>query len=97
MRSAVVVTIPTAWLALALCLVAVAAWWWFVARPLMAAWQRRVDRFIERRYQQKLHELKFGPRSYTPEQAEVIERSVRERRPLDAPALPLEPAEGQDA
>lgn len=48
------------------------------------------------RLRDALDELKFGPRSYTPEQAEVIERAVAERRPLTAPALPPEPAEGDE-
>jgi hypothetical protein len=36
-----------------------------------------------------LHDLKFGPRSYTPEQAAVIRRAVAERKPLSVAPLPL--------
>jgi len=33
---------------------------------------------------------RFGPRTYTPAQAEVIELAVRTRRPLRVPLLPLD-------
>jgi hypothetical protein len=34
--------------------------------------------------------MRFGPRSYTPEQAKVIRLAVRERRPLKVDPLPLD-------
>lgn len=40
--------------------------------------------------------MRAGPRSYTPEQAEVIARAVKERQPLSAPALPIEQEEKKD-
>lgn len=40
--------------------------------------------------EEKLHHLKFGPRRYTPEEAELIHSVVQSRKPLTAPALPLE-------
>jgi len=33
---------------------------------------------------------RFGPRAYTPAQAEVIQLAVRTRRPLRVPLLPLD-------
>jgi hypothetical protein len=34
--------------------------------------------------------MRFGPRSYTPEQADVIRLAVSERRPLKVAPLPLD-------
>ena len=34
--------------------------------------------------------MRFGPRSYTPEQAKVIHLAVRQRKPLRAPPLPFD-------
>ena len=36
------------------------------------------------------HAARFGPRAYTPQQAEVIERTVRARRALRVSPLPLD-------
>lgn len=35
-------------------------------------------------------DLRFGPRTYTPEQAEVIHLAARQRRPLPADSLPFD-------
>lgn len=36
------------------------------------------------------HAMRFGDRTYTPRQAEVIDLAVRTRRPLRVPPLPLD-------
>jgi hypothetical protein len=35
-------------------------------------------------------DLRFGPRSYTPEQAQVIDLAARQRKPLPADSLPFD-------
>jgi hypothetical protein len=35
-------------------------------------------------------DMRFGPRSYTRQQAEVIQLATRQRKPLPAPPLPLD-------
>lgn len=35
-------------------------------------------------------DLRFGPRTYTPEQAEVIHLAARQRKPLPADSLPFD-------
>lgn len=34
--------------------------------------------------------MRFGPRAYTPEQADVVHLAVRERKPLKVAPLPLD-------
>lgn len=36
------------------------------------------------------HAMRFGERTYTPRQAEVIDLAVERRRPLSVPPLPLD-------
>jgi len=36
------------------------------------------------------HAMRFGPRAYTPRQAQVIDLAVRQRRPLSVPPLQLD-------
>ena len=36
------------------------------------------------------HAMRFGERTYTPRQADVIDLAVRTRRPLSVPPLPLD-------
>ena len=44
--------------------------------------------------QQQLHDLKFAPRSYTPEQAAVIKDAVANRKPLSTQPLPVQQSSG---
>lgn len=37
-----------------------------------------------------LHDMKFGPRSYTPEQEAFIQQAVANRKPLPGRPIPME-------
>jgi hypothetical protein len=42
------------------------------------------------------YEMRFGPRSYTPQQAAVIEQVVKDRAPLSVSPLPFAESSDQE-